>query len=762
MFDKLHPMYKEAYRNYPRTEYRNELMMDEEVSALFAYVSQIKDLTNDMVEYLNDFAEKFDGKLYKTVEDVLNEWIENNKFYDLFHDHVLKDVWGQIDTMSGQISTINTILPDKVNKNGNEEVTLRMLSQEVKEMMAGGSLPVVAEDSVNTSNIVDGAVTDVKIKDKSVKYIKTNFIHHDSTLNMFDGIYERKYLNGNTGGLSISLNPKGKFKTFKVEPNTTYRVKINRVVLFKYGTSKEKLETGALDGAVSISSTSNSTTINTGPEDNWLYISLTNPSTDNFTDEQVFLKVVKTQLEVNIADGEGYPLVLDDNVAIGIPITPDNVTFLKQENKNLFDGVFINKYLSGSEPNLRLQQTSGYGTFIIEARPNTTYTIQKKETQPEDGYYYFKIATSTRTKEQLMNETTTIDLDGSFQWSRTSEDVIRRTFTTGANDISIIVTVGKTNRPYTEALQGTYNEFQYESYEGSILPNGISIYSKKEVDSLVSGSISDNKNGIYVNKSSANQMMIYTPQTSNRYIGYKYERQVTPSLNLDVWRATDIYICDATFNNLHSITTGDNEGVIKVDGEVDYIGGWHGDEIGLETHFYLNGCEVNVNSVFNGWYDDLEILVRSNIFHAETSEVAFEKIKNVVYSKEKTFIHNQWSAKKAMKIAHVRGGILSIIKKSGSETLINSYRDNLNIMPRTVPDGEGGSMPSSDKIDNISFYGGLVYANVESKLRDSQNVRGSITNFGTRLKIYLDSYINEDVISGQVLTEKHEFKIKTT
>lgn len=88
MFDKLHPMYKEAYRNYPRTEYRNELLMDEEVSALFAYVSQIKNLTNEMVDYLNDFAEKFDAKLYNTVDAILKKWFEDGLISNIVEEYL--------------------------------------------------------------------------------------------------------------------------------------------------------------------------------------------------------------------------------------------------------------------------------------------------------------------------------------------------------------------------------------------------------------------------------------------------------------------------------------------------------------------------------------------------------------------------------------------------------------------------------------------------------------------------------------------------
>ncbi|SFE48707.1 hypothetical protein SAMN04487887_113108, partial [Enterococcus casseliflavus] len=54
---------------------------------------------------------------------------------------------------------------NKVDKGGNEQVTLGMLSQSVKEAMTGGSVAVVGPNSVNTTNIVDGATTRPKFAD---------------------------------------------------------------------------------------------------------------------------------------------------------------------------------------------------------------------------------------------------------------------------------------------------------------------------------------------------------------------------------------------------------------------------------------------------------------------------------------------------------------------------------------------------------------------------------------------------------------------
>ena len=66
---------------------------------------------------------------------------------------------------SGQLETIllQRVGTGKVDKGGNEQVTMNMLAQDVKTAMTGGSVAVVGDGAVNTSNIVSKAVTNDKL-----------------------------------------------------------------------------------------------------------------------------------------------------------------------------------------------------------------------------------------------------------------------------------------------------------------------------------------------------------------------------------------------------------------------------------------------------------------------------------------------------------------------------------------------------------------------------------------------------------------------
>lgn len=72
-------------------------------------------------------------------------------------------------------------LLEKVDKNGNEQVTLPMLSQAVKEAMTGGSVAVVGNNAVNKSNIVDGAIGLTKISSTTVDILASQSQNYNET-----------------------------------------------------------------------------------------------------------------------------------------------------------------------------------------------------------------------------------------------------------------------------------------------------------------------------------------------------------------------------------------------------------------------------------------------------------------------------------------------------------------------------------------------------------------------------------------------------
>lgn len=66
-------------------------------------------------------------------------------------------------------NSLTSSIGKKVDKNGNEQITMPMLAQEVKVAMTGGSVAVVGPDGVNTTNLVNRSVTVDKVKGYLIK-----------------------------------------------------------------------------------------------------------------------------------------------------------------------------------------------------------------------------------------------------------------------------------------------------------------------------------------------------------------------------------------------------------------------------------------------------------------------------------------------------------------------------------------------------------------------------------------------------------------
>lgn len=119
---------------------------------------------NEVVEQLNVNTEWTEYLLNEGVENetitYINELINNGTLASLINNELLTDINEQIAQNQRSITGLTS---SKVDKGGNEQVTWANLTQEVKSNITGGNTPVVGENSVNTSNIVNKAVTGQKV-----------------------------------------------------------------------------------------------------------------------------------------------------------------------------------------------------------------------------------------------------------------------------------------------------------------------------------------------------------------------------------------------------------------------------------------------------------------------------------------------------------------------------------------------------------------------------------------------------------------------
>lgn len=165
----------------------------QKMNALVEYFKVLLIEYDEWVKYLDDFQDKFDTNLYKTVDDILNEWVASGFFDTLVNKGIIEKFKNEVNE---RLANQDTKISGKVDKNGNEQITLKNLSKEVLDLFTTDN----PEIPINTSMISDGAVTREKLSD-SVKQELDNLKNEDS--------YEQNQINLFNKELKINFHVGG-------------------------------------------------------------------------------------------------------------------------------------------------------------------------------------------------------------------------------------------------------------------------------------------------------------------------------------------------------------------------------------------------------------------------------------------------------------------------------------------------------------------------------------------------------------------------
>lgn len=120
------------------------------------------------------------------------------------------------------VTYVKSTLDNKANKD--EIFSMSNMGQDIKEAMTGGSVAVVGKNSVLNENI----------SDKQVTVNKTDFIHVDTSINKFNGVYIKGLIiNGSSSSsTNVQYRPEKNLNTgfiINVDPNTTYTINIDQI-----------------------------------------------------------------------------------------------------------------------------------------------------------------------------------------------------------------------------------------------------------------------------------------------------------------------------------------------------------------------------------------------------------------------------------------------------------------------------------------------------------------------------------------------------
>lgn len=109
-FNKLGMPDIERFENYLPTAFSSELTLLQKVNKIIQDLIRNFDLTNEMVDYLNNFIETFDEKLYQTIEDVLIVWVEDGRLADIVREAINEEV---VEARDGLASLSERLKRDK-------------------------------------------------------------------------------------------------------------------------------------------------------------------------------------------------------------------------------------------------------------------------------------------------------------------------------------------------------------------------------------------------------------------------------------------------------------------------------------------------------------------------------------------------------------------------------------------------------------------------------------------------------------------------
>lgn len=245
------------------------------------------------------------------------------------------------------------------------------------------------------------------------------------------------------------------------------------------------------------------------------------------------------------------------------------------------------------------------------------------------------------------------------------------------------------------------------------------------------------------------------------------KRVTNTSINVDTWRLYAGYLLNggAVVGTLWS--NSDVEGAIKITGEDDFLGGYHGDEIMSSVVILADGKPVDLETdVFGKQFNEIMICVESDLYHCNTSsladQIAFKRTKTIKITKEGYTVSNRYIAQSALSIERGALAMISAMKtNNASNPMITYIGCNSDIKLYECPDNSGSDpMPHSQAnkpMTSASLY--LTGAVLTLSMIYGQNNPSYTPYFNNmtsqnRMKIYFDQYNGQSVASGAVLQDE--------
>jgi len=285
----------------------------------------------------------------------------------------------------------------------------------------------------------------------------------------------------------------------------------------------------------------------------------------------------------------------------------------------------------------------------------------------------------------------------------------------------------------------------------------LNVYSKSQIDKMI-------ERNQYTVEKTGDIFIIKTPKTR-----YEFKKVTKANINIDTWR---LYKGDLVDENgmLHTMwQDADAEGAIKIEGEEDFVSGFHGDEIMTNIKAFIDGIEIDMNeNITERPFRNITFYVTSDVYHCDDSvNKAFIRNKILTFEGDTVRVQNYYKAVENLTIEQARIATFQCHKDGSDGTqMFTHYSLNSDFLLRDVPTASNpASVPGFSK--NITAAKLLTkYASIETKINKGQEhtaYSGGMVNFEStnRMKVYFDvAHSTTSINANDILSSDFEWTIK--
>ena len=156
-------------------EYLNDVISNENTVE-----SNVQELYNSFVSlngYVSNYFDNLD--VQEEINNKLDNLVNDGTFSRILNQELLENINNQILQNSEDIGTLNQEMQSAVRTSQSNIIGMNMLTQEVRTALTGGSTAVVGVNSVDSNNVVNGAIDIYKLDDNLNKNFTKEYTNVD-------------------------------------------------------------------------------------------------------------------------------------------------------------------------------------------------------------------------------------------------------------------------------------------------------------------------------------------------------------------------------------------------------------------------------------------------------------------------------------------------------------------------------------------------------------------------------------------------------